>query len=78
MVFPSDKSSLLNKVMSHIGAQECNLMLRVPNETIYGHKKKVCLEKNVSIGPIVWNKVISCFISPYFIMFLYTSNDHKS
>ena len=23
--------------------------------TIYGHKKKVCLEQNISIGSIVWN-----------------------
>ena len=41
------------------------------HETIYGHKKKVCLEQNVSIGSIVGNKVISCFISPLFMVFLY-------
>ena len=45
--------------------------LRAPNKTIYCHKK-VCLEQKFLLGPIVWNKVISCFISPLFIMFLYT------
>ena len=23
--------------------------------TIYGHKKKVCLEQTISVGSIVWN-----------------------
>ena len=27
--------------------------------------------KTFLLGPIVWNKVISCFTSPLFIMFLY-------
>ena len=36
-------------------------MLKAPHETIMVTKR----------GPIVWNKVISCFISLLFIMFLY-------
>ena len=52
----------------HIGMQECHVMFkghcRAPHETIYGHKKKVCLDKTFPLGN--------------FIMFLYTSNDYKS
>ena len=50
--------------------------------TTYGHKKKVCLEQNISIVSIVWNKVVWYSISPLFIMFLYSvisikdSNEH--
>ena len=45
---------------------------RAPHETKYGHEKKVCLEKkNISTGSDCKEKVISCFISPLFIMFLY-------
>ena len=29
-----------------------------------------CMEETFLLGPIVWNKVILCFISPLFIMFL--------
>ena len=28
----------------------CNLNGQTPHETIYGHKKKVCLKQNISIG----------------------------
>ena len=42
--------SLLDKVMLHnqwhIGVQESHLMFKDP----YGHKKKVCLSLNISIG----------------------------
>ena len=63
--------SLLDEVMSH--NQWHNLIDRcqkMTTETIYGHKKKVCLEQNISIGSIVWNKVISFSISPLCTMFL--------
>ena len=35
---------------------------KAPYETIYVPNKKVCLEQNFLCGPIVWNKVILCFI----------------
>ena len=38
----------------HIGVQECHLMFkgpwRAPHKTIYGHKKKVCLDKTFPLG----------------------------
>ena len=57
--------ALLDKVMSrnqwHIGVHQHHLMFkghwRAPHETIYSHKKKMCLEKNH------FHWVISCFIS---------------
>ena len=38
----------------------------VTAEGVYG-------TKTFLLGPIVWNKVISCFIAELFIMFLYRS-----
>ena len=51
-------SPLLDKVMSrnqwHIGVHQHHLMFkghwRAPHETIYGHKKKVCLDKIFPLG----------------------------
>ena len=34
-------------------------------------KRRCVWKKTFLLGPIVWNKVISCFISPLFIIFLY-------
>ena len=34
-------------------------------------KRRCVWNKTFLLGPIVWNKVISCFISPLFIMFLH-------
>ena len=33
-------------------------------------KKKCVSGKKILVGPIVWNKAISCFISPLFMRFL--------
>ena len=33
-------------------------------------ERRCVWNKTFLLGPIVWNKVISCFISPHFIMFL--------
>ena len=63
--------SLLDKVMSrnqwHIGVHQRHLMFkghwRAPHETIYGHKKKVCLDKTFPLGHFML----------HFIMFLYTT-----
>ena len=71
--------TLLDKVMSrnqwHIGVQEHHLMFK----DLYMVIKRWCVwNKTFLLCAIVWNKVISCFISPLFILLLYTSNDHKS
>ena len=60
--------SLLDKVMSHnqwhTGMHQCYLMFKVhwraPHKTIYGHKKKVCLDKTFLLGHFML----------HFIMFL--------
>ena len=45
---------LLDKVMSRnkwlVRVHQCHLMFEGPHEIIYGHKKKVCLEQNISTG----------------------------
>ena len=72
----SCNSSLLDKVMSrnqwHIGVHQYHLMFkcywRAPHETIYGHKKEVCLDTTFPLGHFML----------HFIMFLHTSNDYKS
>ena len=62
------QQSLLDKMMSqnqwHIGVHQHHLMFkghwRAPHETIYGHKKKVCLDKTFPLGHFML----------HFIMFL--------
>ena len=61
-------TSLLDKVMSrnqwHIGVHQHHLLFkghwRAPHKTIYGHKKKVCLDKTFPLGHFML----------HFIMFL--------
>ena len=36
--------------MTHWSTGASSYVKRVPHETKYGHKKKVCLEQNISIG----------------------------
>ena len=56
-----------------------HLMLKELHMRPYMVTKRRCVwNKTFLLGPIVWNKVISCFISPLFIMFLYSWNAHKS
>ena len=64
----SSVNSLLDKVMScnqwHIGVHQHHLMFkghwRAPHKTLYGHKKKVCLDKTFPLGHLML----------HFIMFL--------
>ena len=63
--------TLLDKVMSrnqwHIGVQEHHLMLKELHMRPYMVTKRRCVwNKTFLLGPIVWNKVISYFISPRF------------
>ena len=68
--------TLLDKVMPrnqwHIRLHQRHLMV------IYGHKKEVCLEQNISIGShcMEWSHFMLHFTT--FIMFPYRWNDHKS
>ena len=70
------QTSLLEQVMSrnqwHIGVHQHHLMFkghwRVPHETIYGYKKKVCLNETFPLGHFILD----------FSLFLYMSNDYKS
>ena len=67
---------LLDKVMSHnqchIGPHQHHLMLKELDMRPYMvTKRRYVQNKTFLLGPIVWNKVILCCISPLFIMFLY-------
>ena len=45
--------------------EECHMRPYMVSE------RRCIWNKTFLLGPIVWNNVISCFISPLFIMFLY-------
>ena len=52
--------------------QASSYVKRLPHKTIYMVTKMRChWNKTFLLGPIFWNKVITCFISPLFIMFLH-------
>ena len=47
-------------------------------EYMCSHKEDVSGTKHFkTLGPISWNKVMSCFVSSLFIMFLKTWNSHN-
>ena len=69
----------------HIGAQESHLNVkRAKHETIYGHKEKVCLEQNISIGSQLYG-IRSFYASFHHFSYFYirqmttkTSNGHMN
>ena len=71
--------SLLDKVVCTVigdfQVDQHHLMLKVSLKSSIVDQKRSQKEgdwnKTFLFGPIVWNKVISCFISPIFIMFLH-------
>ena len=71
--------SLLDKVVCAVigdfQVDQHHLMLKVSLKSSIVDQKRSQKEgvwnKRFVFGPIVWNKVISCFISPIFIMFLH-------
>ena len=65
-----------NSGLSEIPAS--SYVRNAPYQTIYGHKKSVCLKSSISIGSYYMELVHFMLHFTIFILFLYTCHDEES